>query len=296
MDEVESQDVTPSFQNAAEEGKELVDINTASLRKLITLPGVGRALARRIIDQRPYRSLDDFKQRCRIKERLWKELESYCMVTPAEGSETASEIKEEETVLGNSEHAPPDQEEKIAERPVDQVVSIVPFAEVPPKSEKPREKTPKDQPISKTYVWWVAASLGAFVLLLSVLLNFAVLAAVNHGWRYVSPSDLMVVQREMETAKEQMQGVRGELGALHERLDALQGISGRIDTLESAQKELKDQLVKSIDDVQKAQDKVDDLGRRIDQLADQVDEARKQAGRFEGFFTGLKELLDTIQP
>jgi len=37
----------------------LVDINTASLAELQTLPGIGPVLSQRVVDGRPYESLDD---------------------------------------------------------------------------------------------------------------------------------------------------------------------------------------------------------------------------------------------
>jgi len=40
-------------------GASLVDINTASLEQLDNLTGIGPALGQRIIDNRPYNSIDD---------------------------------------------------------------------------------------------------------------------------------------------------------------------------------------------------------------------------------------------
>ncbi len=36
-----------------------VDLNSISLRRLVQVPGIGRATARRILDGRPYASIDD---------------------------------------------------------------------------------------------------------------------------------------------------------------------------------------------------------------------------------------------
>jgi DNA uptake protein ComE-like DNA-binding protein len=46
-----------------------IDLNTASLRKLETLPGVTPSMAKRIADGRPYRALDDLVERDILTER-----------------------------------------------------------------------------------------------------------------------------------------------------------------------------------------------------------------------------------
>ena len=40
----------------------LIDINTASQSELDSLPGIGEVYAKRIIEGRPYRSVDDLKR------------------------------------------------------------------------------------------------------------------------------------------------------------------------------------------------------------------------------------------
>jgi competence protein ComEA len=46
-----------------------IDLNTASQRKLETLPGVTPSMARRIVDGRPYRTPDDLVDRDILTER-----------------------------------------------------------------------------------------------------------------------------------------------------------------------------------------------------------------------------------
>ena len=52
----------------------LIDINSADISLLISLPGVGEKTAQRIIDGRPYESVDDLRI-------AWAAIDSYCACT-----------------------------------------------------------------------------------------------------------------------------------------------------------------------------------------------------------------------
>jgi len=56
-------DAKPLFaRSAPEKGSLVVNINTATLEQLETLPGIGPARARLIIEHRTYSSVDDLKR------------------------------------------------------------------------------------------------------------------------------------------------------------------------------------------------------------------------------------------
>ena len=56
-------DAKPLFAHSApEKGSLVVDINTATLEQLETLPNIGPARARLIVEHRPYSSVDDLKR------------------------------------------------------------------------------------------------------------------------------------------------------------------------------------------------------------------------------------------
>jgi competence ComEA-like helix-hairpin-helix protein len=92
---------------------ERVDINTANAEELSTLPGIGAAMAERIITNRPYETPEDLLSVSGIGPALLESLESQVIV--AESQETQSVEDEEVIYLGPemesaavSEDAPPE--------------------------------------------------------------------------------------------------------------------------------------------------------------------------------------------
>ena len=53
---------TPSVEQAqSEAASELIDINTASVKELRTLPGIGNVYSQKIVEGRPYQAVDDLR-------------------------------------------------------------------------------------------------------------------------------------------------------------------------------------------------------------------------------------------
>ncbi|NMB84376.1 ComEA family DNA-binding protein [Candidatus Roizmanbacteria bacterium] len=50
---------TMSFYQETDDNPEIININTATIEEIDTLPGVGKSIGQKIIDHRPYRSIDE---------------------------------------------------------------------------------------------------------------------------------------------------------------------------------------------------------------------------------------------
>ena len=64
----------PSVSNAGDRADKLVDINSASEDQLKELPGIGDALASRIVKQRPYKRKDDLVDKKVIPEAAYERI------------------------------------------------------------------------------------------------------------------------------------------------------------------------------------------------------------------------------
>jgi competence ComEA-like helix-hairpin-helix protein len=77
-----ARDAQPLFgRDAPTEGTLLVNINSATVEELETLPGIGAARARLIIGHRPYSSIDDLKKISGIPDALVEDLRPMLLVS-----------------------------------------------------------------------------------------------------------------------------------------------------------------------------------------------------------------------
>ena len=83
----------------AKEEKELVNVNKADLKSLQTLPGIGEALAKRIIDGRPYKTLDDLGKVKGIGEAKLKGIKDLIVFEDKTEEKTVKTAKETATAV-----------------------------------------------------------------------------------------------------------------------------------------------------------------------------------------------------
>lgn len=63
-----------------------IDINSATLADLQSLPGVGAVTAQKIVEGRPYTSIDDLKTRNIVKGKTYDKIRNLVSVKPAKGT------------------------------------------------------------------------------------------------------------------------------------------------------------------------------------------------------------------
>ena len=277
------------------ESVEPLDINTASLRKLVQIPGVGRVLARQIIDNRPYTNLDDLSKLPGIsKTKLDRINTSIYIAAPLPDDSQKSEPQQEVTALPPSaESILPEPEPLPEPQPLP---APLPAPPSPPRPEQKPQPPSLQLPIPHRYVTYqqtfmISAVVGAIVFLLSVIAVLGILAIINNGLHFVLPAELSVLSRETGDLRTKSEALSGDLDGLRQRLDNLEGLSGRMTALESADQEINTRLDAASTSLKDALRKVDAMSKKVDEISVKVDGMQSLSTRFRLFLDGLKDLL-----
>jgi len=76
-------DATTATHAAAKKPDKPVDINSATEKELITLPGVGAKTAQAIVAARPFKTIDDLKNVKGIGDKTFEKLKAHVVCNPA---------------------------------------------------------------------------------------------------------------------------------------------------------------------------------------------------------------------
>jgi uncharacterized protein YoxC len=128
---------------------------------------------------------------------------------------------------------------------------------------------------------------GLAAVILAVVLALGILGLINSGLSFVSPSELVQVQRQMETLQSQMGILQQDIDGLTTRLSAMEALGGRVTDLESATGKLSSDLAD-------ARSKVSSLEQSVQDLGQEMEELNRKVGVFDGFLRGMQGLLNDL--
>jgi prefoldin subunit 5 len=159
-----------------------------------------------------------------------------------------------------------------------------------PVEEKPRPAppvTPRPALVSRSQAVWIALGSGLLTLCLSVSFVLFFLSTINGGLRYARPSQVSVLQAQVEGMSLQAEALQADLEQVQAGLDDLKGLGARVSAVEEAAGSYDKEL-------EEAAAQVDEFKQKIDELSLQVDALLTRVGRFQNFLDGLREMLGDL--
>jgi len=287
----------------------LIDLNTAEIDQLTTLPGIDPVTANNIIAARPYESLDELHQISGLGAAAVEQIAPLVFLSPVSSeeqsvAETSPEAQEMEAIDSVDQSEAP--AEALESGPVEEQLPLASAADsesVPPGiAETESLEVPAEQPetvasqpappasrpqrtVGLGQAIWLSVVSGALSFLFSIAVILGLLIALNGGLLYASSDEYQSQQQQIEGLESQVTALEQDLQSLRTRMDNLEGLSGRVTTVEEQTQQIRSQLDETL-----AQ--MDELNRQVSELTSEVEALQVVTTRFQNFLDGLRELLN----
>jgi len=279
-----------------DETKILDLFNNGSQEELMTLPGIGPVLANRLIETRPFDSLETAQVVNGISADLLKGIADADLEPEAETLEPAP--SEQEPEFQDDEEAPEESPTEDLEEQVDdagqeikqdlsgQEEGVKKEEQATPQTEETLPRQFEETPKSHVSLWTILIS-SAITAVVAILLTLAVLSGINGSLNFATSAQVQTMQREAGQLSTRIDTFQGDLDGLRERVDILEGLGDRTAALETAQEQL-------AADLETTRGQVTDLETEIAELNDKVTSQEEQTQRFTTFLTDLQTILNEL--
>lgn len=273
---------------------QLLDLlNQADKERLIALPGIGPALAERIVAARPFDSLEDCSARVRgVSAGFLQKL-----MAASDGNAFAAETTSAAVV---DEALPSDDEEPSADEAAAAAPPTIPVDEWKQRFNemKAQFETQMDEQarLARERIDGLSAELQKksarqvtfSALIWSNLITLALALILAVAMISIASARLQRdVSATLNIAAQTLESVQTDVQTLQGRVDALEGIGDRTAALEDAQSALQEDFAQVENDVQAALSQLDAMQTTLDEQA-------QRTQRFDDFLNSLQGLLNQL--
>jgi competence protein ComEA len=206
-----------------------LDINSADREQLISLPGIGPALADRIQANRPFQVVQDLLNVKGIGPESLEELRPYLT------TDQPTPVPE----IPTGEDTPPDSDSKDGARSGVEGKKASPGTAL---LKLPDQTTGEQQiHLNRSQLIWLLASTALIAVVVSTALVFGILSGINGTISYPDRSSLTAVRAEAAGLERQIDSVESDLSGIRERIDNLDTLTDRLESLENQVGQLESQ-------------------------------------------------------
>jgi len=281
----------------AEEELLKVDPNTADEEALKNLPGIGSSLAQKIIASRPFSGMEDLQKIRGLGKVSLERLKPYLSFAEPEPEEEDMQVELEVGAVEREQErlVSPDGQEDI-ELDTSEVLFEADGG-VQPEVEKTVEKTTEKkesripvrtisakQGFSRTETLWVAIGAGFITLVVSVLVNLAILGGINGTLDFNRLQTVRELESDLGDVRGNLETISSQVGVFEERLTPLEGLTGRVLTVEEQVGSIQEDVTEALSGVESMQAVLVELSDETARLSGRVD-------RFDAFLDGLRQII-----
>ena len=242
--------------------------NTADRDQLISLKGIGPALAERIIEKRPYQDFDQLLDVRGIGPSLLENLTPLLTLSAGHPDSPGEELPPPVDRASTPSSLPAATGEQTA-RTEDTDDSSAAASPLPSAQESPRKVFSRSQTI------WLVALASLFSFILALALTLGLLSGLNNGLRYPSVSQHTRLQEELRGFSRELRLLEKEAADLRTRVDNLDSVLDRVETLEKDYTRISEDL---------------------SQMAAALEEVQGQTDTFQTFLENLRQNLNELLP
>lgn len=256
-----------------------INPNTADEEALVQLSGVGPKLAAKIIAGRPYSRAEDLLAVPGLGENLLASIQPHLVFDEPAGRRAGAAAKP-----GVKDEDQPGEDEK--PKPSDVVDETVNYLVHLPSVI--REELKKKQGFNRRTTLLLMAGTAAVSIFLSILLTLMVMTVINGTLSVRRNAQVQSLTSAVSQLEVGLDDLDSRLESLSLRLQGVEGLSGRITTVEEGFDAVQTDIDQAVSQVEAMQSNVDDLAAQVETLSGNI-------STFDQFLSRLFELLNQLE-